>query len=159
MALGLSPVFTLTTDLIVSAAPPERAGAAAAISETGAEFGGVLGIAVLGSIGIAVYRSMMELTPADGIPAALLEVSKDTLGGAVAAASELRGEVGIQLVASARDAFSSGFTLVVALCALIAVGGAIVAAVLLRGAGGGSGSDEESTILGADALSSAPEKS
>ena len=49
-------MFTLTTDLIVGAAPPERAGAASAISETGVEFGGALGIALLGSIGTAVYR-------------------------------------------------------------------------------------------------------
>ncbi|MCI0689515.1 MAG: MFS transporter, partial [Sporichthyaceae bacterium] len=47
-SLGTAPVFTLTTDLIVGSAPPERAGAAAAISETGAEFGGALGIAIFG---------------------------------------------------------------------------------------------------------------
>lgn len=34
--LGLAPVATLTTDTIVGIAPRERAGAAAAISETGA---------------------------------------------------------------------------------------------------------------------------
>src|SRR5712671_4098485 len=55
-SLGLAPVFTLATDLIVGTAPPERAGAAAAISETGSELGGALGIAILGSIGTAVYR-------------------------------------------------------------------------------------------------------
>ena len=58
-SLGLAPVFTLATDLIVGAAPPERAGAASAISETGAELGGALGIAILGSIGTAVYRGAM----------------------------------------------------------------------------------------------------
>ena len=42
------------TDLIVGSAPPERAGAAAAISETSSEFGGALGIAVLGSVVTAV---------------------------------------------------------------------------------------------------------
>ena len=52
---------------IISAAPPERAGAAAAISETSAEFGGALGIAVFGSIGTAVYRSAL----ADTVPAGL----------------------------------------------------------------------------------------
>src|SRR6266540_2956996 len=56
VSLGLAPVFTATTDLIVSSAPPERAGAASGISETGAELGGALGIAILGSIGVAVYR-------------------------------------------------------------------------------------------------------
>ena len=47
LALGLAPVFTLAADLMVSTAPPERAGAAAGISETSSEFGGALGIAVL----------------------------------------------------------------------------------------------------------------
>src|SRR5262245_31669049 len=60
ISLGLAPVFTATTDLIVSSAPPERAGAASGISETGAELGGALGIAVLGSIGVAVYRGHLD---------------------------------------------------------------------------------------------------
>ncbi len=53
-SLGLAPVFTLATDLIVGSAPPERAGAASAISETASELGGALGIAILGVIGTAV---------------------------------------------------------------------------------------------------------
>src|SRR5919201_1536528 len=38
-SLGSAPLFTLTNDLIIGSAPPERAGAAARISETSAEFG------------------------------------------------------------------------------------------------------------------------
>jgi MFS transporter, DHA2 family, multidrug resistance protein len=57
MAVGAAQVITLGTDLVVGAAPAERAGAASAISETGLELGGALGIALLGSIGTAVYRS------------------------------------------------------------------------------------------------------
>ena len=56
-ALGLAPVYTLAADMMVGSAPPERAGAAAGISETSSEFGGALGIAVLGAIGTAVYRA------------------------------------------------------------------------------------------------------
>ena len=48
--IGLSPIGAITTDLVMGAAPPERAGAASAISETSFEFGGALGIAVLGSL-------------------------------------------------------------------------------------------------------------
>src|SRR5207249_3433414 len=59
IALGIAPVVTLSTDLIVGTAPPERAGAASAISETGTELGGALGIALLGSIGAAVYRGTL----------------------------------------------------------------------------------------------------
>jgi MFS transporter, DHA2 family, multidrug resistance protein len=43
LSLGISPVVTLATDLIVGAAPAERAGAAAAMSETATELGGALG--------------------------------------------------------------------------------------------------------------------
>ena len=59
-SLGLTPVVSLTTDMVVGAAPPERAGAAASLSETATEFGGALGIAVFGSIGTAVYRSKVS---------------------------------------------------------------------------------------------------
>ncbi len=44
--------------MIVTSAPAERAGAASAISETGTELGGAVGIAIIGSIGTAVYRSL-----------------------------------------------------------------------------------------------------
>ena len=69
VSLGLAPVFTATTELIVGSAPLEQAGAASGISETGAELGGALGIAILGSIGAAVYRNeLADLLPTD-IPA------------------------------------------------------------------------------------------
>ena len=83
-ALGLAPVFTLATDLMVGAAPPERAGAAAAISETSSELGGALGIAVLGAVGTAVYRGQIDAA----LPG-VAEPARDTLGGAVATGDEL----------------------------------------------------------------------
>src|SRR5262249_4413749 len=61
-SLALAPVDTLATDLAVGAAPPERAGAASALSETSAEFGGALGIAILGVIGTSSYRSQLTHT-------------------------------------------------------------------------------------------------
>ena len=81
-SLGLAPVFTLATDLVVGSAPPERAGAASAISETASEFGGALGVAILGSIGTAVYRGEMAASLPAGIPAATAEAARETLGGA-----------------------------------------------------------------------------
>ena len=55
-SLGLAPVFTLASDLVVSTVPPERAGAAAGMSEMSAELGGALGIALLGSVVTVIYR-------------------------------------------------------------------------------------------------------
>ena len=69
ISLGLSPVFGLTTELIVGSAPPERAGAASGISETGAELGGALGIAILGSVGAGHLSRRSRADPPHGPPA------------------------------------------------------------------------------------------
>ncbi|HEX6605466.1 MAG TPA: MFS transporter, partial [Chloroflexia bacterium] len=89
IALALSPLFALTTELIVGSAPPERAGAASGIAETGSELGGALGIAILGSIGTAVYRSDLAGSLPAGIPPAAAAAAQDTLGGAVGVAAHL----------------------------------------------------------------------
>jgi MFS transporter, DHA2 family, multidrug resistance protein len=134
-SLGISPVVILATDLIVGSAPIERAGAASAISETSSELGGALGIAILGSIGTAVYRHAMAGTVPGGVPAAAMKAARSTLGGAVAVAESLPGEAGTALLGSAREAFTQAFQMVAGVSALVAVAAAVVAAVLLRGAG------------------------
>ncbi|HWA38156.1 MAG TPA: MFS transporter [Burkholderiales bacterium] len=58
-SLGMAPLFTLTNDFILAAAPPERAGAASGISETASELGGALGIALLGSLATAVFGAAL----------------------------------------------------------------------------------------------------
>ena len=132
ISLGLAPVFGLTTELIVGSAPPERAGAASGISETGAELGGALGIAFLGSIGVAIYRSALaDRLPAD-VPAAAAAVARDTLGGAVAVARELPDRLGATVLEAAREAFVQGMHLTSAIAALVAVALAILAVVVLR---------------------------
>jgi len=105
--LGLSPVFTLATDIMVGSAPPERAGAAAAISETGSELGGALGIAILGSIGTAIYRRAMIVATPPAVPADAAAAARDTLGGAVTAATQLPSDAGAALLTAARAAFTN----------------------------------------------------
>jgi MFS transporter, DHA2 family, multidrug resistance protein len=131
VSLGLAPVFTATTDLIVSSAPPERAGAASGISETGAELGGALGIAILGSIGVAVYRGELAAALPAGVPGQAATIARDTLGGAVGIAAQLPGELGTALLAAAREAFTQGMQLTVMLSAAVAAGTAVLALVLL----------------------------
>jgi DHA2 family multidrug resistance protein-like MFS transporter len=46
----------LLTEMVVGAAPPERAGAASALNHTGNELGGALGLGLLGTLATAVYR-------------------------------------------------------------------------------------------------------
>ncbi len=136
-SLGLSPVFTLANDLIIGAAPPERAGAASAISETCSEFGGALGIAILGSIGTAIYRRAMAGSVVDGIPHEAGVAARDTLGGAVAAAGQFPGP-GAALLDTARKAFAEGLQVTAMTSAVVVLGMAILVLVLLRHVRSGS---------------------
>ncbi|NIY68522.1 MFS transporter [Streptomyces malaysiensis] len=68
LASGIVAVMSLVTDMAIGTVPPERAGSAAALLETGQEFGGAMGMAVLGSVGTAVYRSDVKDSLGGGPP-------------------------------------------------------------------------------------------
>ena len=132
ISLGLAPVFGLTTELIVGAAPPERAGGASGVSETGSELGGALGLAGLGTIGLVIYRSELAGNMPPQVPAAAQDAARDTLGAAVAVAAQLPDEMGAALMDAARQAFVDGMQASAAIAAVVAVGLAGLALVGLR---------------------------
>ena len=105
---GAGAVGTLATDFVVSAAPAERAGAASAISETGAELGGALGVAILGSIGAAVYRGDLASSAPSSLSNADLDAAQDSLAGAVDAAGVAPSRVRPDVVDAASHAFVHG---------------------------------------------------
>ncbi|MFP3992317.1 MFS transporter [Streptomyces sp. E11-3] len=130
---GIATVVPLLTDMVITSAPPEKAGAASATLETGQEFGAALGMAALGTIGLAVYRGSVEdKMPAD-VPPAALEAVRETMAGAAATAAQLPGELGTSVLQGARVAFSSGMhtAALVAACLVILSAGA--ALTVLRG--------------------------
>ena len=94
LALGTGPLFALGTGLVVGSVPPERAGSAASMSETGNYLGGSLGIALLGAVAAVVYRSR-----ADG--------TSGSLAAAVAASRRLPAGQGAELLHTAREAFTA----------------------------------------------------
>jgi MFS transporter, DHA2 family, multidrug resistance protein len=120
LACGMVAIVSQLTDLAMTGAPVERAGTASSLLETAAEFGGALGMAVLGSIGTAVYRHEMPATAPAG--------ARETLGGALATAARLPGPAGESLTRAAREAFTSGMQ-----------GAAIAGAALLALAAVGAG--------------------
>jgi DHA2 family multidrug resistance protein-like MFS transporter len=132
ISLGLGPVLSLTTELIVGSAPPERAGAASGISETGAELGGALGISLLGSIGIAIYRGEVADGLPAGVPAEAAMIARDTLGGAVGVAGQLPGQLGTIVLEVAREAFVQGMQVAAGISAVMAIAVAVIALVVLR---------------------------
>jgi MFS transporter, DHA2 family, multidrug resistance protein len=130
-SLGLAPVFTLATDVIVGSVAPERAGAASAISETGSELGGALGIAVLGSLGTAVYRSQMADAALMGLPADAIEATQSTLGAAIAVAQQLPGHLASEMLGMARNAFTAALELTAIASAVIVLATAVLTMRLL----------------------------
>lgn len=131
-ALGIAPVVTLATDFIIGIAPAERAGAAAAVSETASELGGALGVAILGSLGAFVYRNEMAEAVARGNLTATSGGASDTLGAALAFAKSLPEASGSELTDAAREAFMTGFRLTSGVAAVIVATLAFVAAVFLK---------------------------
>ena len=131
ISVGLAPVITLATELIVGSAPPEQAGAATGMSETSGELGGALGIAILGSVGTALYRAEVADALPSGIPGEVADAARDTLGGAVAIAQTLPSELAATVVAAAQTAFVDALHLVAVVAAIGAVVTAIAAAVAL----------------------------
>ncbi|MFE0520161.1 MFS transporter [Streptomyces sp. NPDC058954] len=120
LASGIVMVISQITDLALSSAPVERAGSASSLMETGGEFGGALGMAILGSIGTAIYRHDM--------PASAPDVARETLGGALAVADRVPG-----LAATAREAFTNGMQGAAVAGAVLLAGAAVLAARTLRG--------------------------
>lgn len=135
IAVALAPVFNLTTELIVGSAPPEKAGTASGISETGAELGGALGLAILGSLGTAIYRSSLGSQLSGELPSDVVAAALDTLGGATVVASRLPPEAGEAMLSSAQGAFTSGLQVTAAVSAVIAMVVAIPAYSALRRVG------------------------
>jgi MFS transporter, DHA2 family, multidrug resistance protein len=131
MSVGIAPAATLGMGLILGAAPPERAGSASGVSETGNELGGALGIALLGSLGTAVYRDEMAGAVPSDVPPAAADAARDTLGGATTVAAQLPDGV----LHAAHAAFASGMSVVAAVAAVAMVGMAIVTAIVLRRVG------------------------
>ncbi|WP_156753411.1 MFS transporter [Actinokineospora pegani] len=129
--LGIGPMMALGTDLVVGAAPEERAGSAAAMSETAMELGLALGVAVLGSVGAAVYRAGIS----GDLPGGLSQGSVDataTPAGAITEAGALGGDLGSQLATAAQAAFTSGLNVVGGVGAAVTGVVAIAVLVLLR---------------------------
>jgi DHA2 family multidrug resistance protein-like MFS transporter len=129
-ALGLSPVITLSTDVMVGSVAPERAGATAALSETSSELGGALGIALLGSVGTFAFRRAMEAAPLSAMRAAA--TARRTLTAALAAARELDGPARTELVESARFAFTHSVRIAAGIATVITLVLALTTAVVLR---------------------------
>jgi DHA2 family multidrug resistance protein-like MFS transporter len=129
-AFGGSAAATLTTGIIISSARPERAGAVSALAQTGAELGGALGIALLGSLGTLIYRGLVAPTLPATLSPDMSAAARDTLGGALQVASQLTDPaVAANLALTAQQSLTSAVQVISAISALFSL--AIAVAVLV----------------------------
>lgn len=127
---GVGPMGALATELIIGSVPNEKAGAAAAVSESGSEFGIAFGVAVLGSLGTAVYRNSI-VVPAD-IPIQSAETVNESIVGAVSVAEEIRTPLAAEMLSSAREAFLLGLNVSALVSSLIYIALALASIYFLR---------------------------
>ncbi|MFH9733856.1 MFS transporter [Streptomyces sp. NPDC017260] len=129
--LGLGAIAALGTDLVVGAAPAEKAGSASAMSETVQELGVALGVAILGSLATAVYRSQIDDKIPTGTPSGVAVAAGDSLAGAVASAEQMpAGWLDL-----AKEAATSGMNTAMVVAAGCTAVLSVLSAVVLRHVG------------------------
>lgn len=109
---GGGPMVALGTDLVMGSAPPERAGAASAMSETSTELGMAMGVAVLGTLGTSVYRQGL---PPD-MPAQVSAAAERGLANLLSLGADP------QTLQVARSAFADGLSAVALASAIVSMG-------------------------------------
>ncbi|WP_328627661.1 MFS transporter [Streptomyces sp. NBC_00353] len=121
MSSGIVTVMALVSDLALATAPPEKAGSAASLLETGQEFGGAMGMALLGAVATAVYGA--------DLPDSAPEAARKTLPGALATGDA-------SLISAGREAFVHSMQYASVAGSLILLAGAALAVALLRRSSG-----------------------
>jgi DHA2 family multidrug resistance protein-like MFS transporter len=129
---GVAPTVALGTDMMISSAPPEKAGAVSAISETTHEVGLGTGIAVLGSVGTSVYHGEVSEHLPEGLPGDSAPAFLDTIGSAVGEAGRLPDHLGSVALDVARSAFTQGLFVVSVICLAVVVLAVTLVSALLR---------------------------
>ncbi|WP_294944089.1 MFS transporter [uncultured Microbacterium sp.] len=131
LGIGIGAAETVSNELILASAPPAKAGAASAVSETAYELGAVLGTAVLGGILTAAYRTGIVL-PA-GVEGAPADAARETLAGAMTVAGTLDGATADALRTAAAHAFDAGVGITAVIGAVLVAIAAVIAATTLKG--------------------------
>lgn len=129
-SVGGGVIGILSATLIMSSAPPEKAGSAGSLSATLGEFGTALGVALLGLIGTVVYRTQVSV-PAE-ISGDSATVARESIAGAVNTAAQTSGEAGSALLKTAQEAFTTGLNIVAIVAAVFFAGLAVLALTGLR---------------------------
>ncbi|MFF4244992.1 MFS transporter [Streptomyces sp. NPDC001822] len=132
LGFGLQSTLFGAYESMLSEAPAERAGGAAAIGETSYQLGAGLGIALLGSVMNAAYTPGLSRLHEQGVPASAGSAASHSLGEAYQVAGRLGGPMGELLRDTARHAFVHGLHVTLLVSAGLLLLGALAALRLPR---------------------------
>ncbi|MGW0466201.1 MFS transporter [Streptomyces sp. NPDC003027] len=130
LGFGLQTTLFSAYESMLSEAPPESAGGAAAIGETSYQLGAGMGIALLGSVMNAAYAPGLVGVP--GVPAEASRSAANSLGEAYQVAEHLGGAAGTALYHASRHAFVNGLHVTLFVSAGLLLLGALMALRLPR---------------------------
>ncbi|MFR9799452.1 MFS transporter [Streptomyces sp. MS06] len=130
LGFGLETTLFGAYESMLSEAPPEQAGGAAAIGETSYQLGAGIGIALLGSVMNAAYAPGLASVP--GVPDRASSSAAHSLGEAYEVADGLGGGAGGALRRAARESFVHGLHVTLLVSAGLLLVGAAMALRLPR---------------------------
>ncbi|MEV6594940.1 MFS transporter [Streptomyces acidicola] len=118
--------FVLASAVIMLRTPAAKAGSAAATEQISYEIGGVIGIAFLGSIASAAYRSGLSTSTLTGIGLTPhgADAARDSLAGALGESTQLAGQAGERLETLATASFTDSLATVGAVGAVLLIAAA-----------------------------------
>ena len=131
--VGMALVMAPATNMMMAAVPKNRSGMGSAMNDTTREFGGSLGIAVLGSmISSGFYRNIQEAI--DNLPTPLppeaMEFAQSSLAGSLAVSEKL-GDAGAIFSQAAKEAFMAGNSSAMFVSAIIAIATTVLVVIFM----------------------------
>ncbi|MGZ7015286.1 MAG: DHA2 family efflux MFS transporter permease subunit [Acidimicrobiales bacterium] len=149
MSIGIGLTMGPATESIMGSLPKEKAGIGSAMNDTTREVGGALGVAIIGSVLAASYRPAMDAATANmDLPPQVAAAARDSVGGAVDAATSMGGQAGQALADAAHTAFLHAFSGSLFLAAGVVALAAILAFVYLPAHAGDAREDAHSPLDG-----------
>ncbi len=109
VSFGIGLCMSPSTTTITESLPADKQGVASALNDTVRELGGAVGIALLGSLVSAGYRSSVS-DATTNLPAGLADRVEEGIGSAFAATADL-GSSAPSVLDAARDALVDGWSL------------------------------------------------
>jgi EmrB/QacA subfamily drug resistance transporter len=127
LALGMGHVMAPATDAVMGAIPEAKAGVGSAMNDVVRQVAGALGVAIIGSIINTVYRDQMQ-DATTGLPGPAAEAARDSVGAALAVASQTQNPGASVLATAARSSFLDAM----GIAALVGMGILLLGAIVVH---------------------------